>query len=130
MKNLKGINAMTVRNAILKEFELQILNSRKKNVIDISEWKKLKEVRECYDKLYDDDDNAIKNIIKQAFPSISHKNKSLFNDVYVYTTSICNIILNPDYSDLECVKKPLEKQFRRFKVIFFLLIKMKIIKNY
>ncbi len=130
MKDLREVSAMAVHNAILKEFGLQILNSRKKNVIDISEWKKSKEVRKYYDKLYDDDDNMIENITKQAFPSISHKNKSLFNDVYVYTASVCNIILNLDYPDLECTKKPLERQFRRFKVIFFLLIKMKIIKNY
>jgi len=42
MKDLRGISASAVRNAILKEFRLQIPSSRKKsNMVDILDWKKL-----------------------------------------------------------------------------------------
>jgi hypothetical protein len=65
--------------------------------------------------LYDDNHNAIENIAKHAFPSVSSGDE-LFDDIYVYTAAICDIVLNPDYPDLECAKKPLELQFRKFKV--------------
>jgi hypothetical protein len=119
MKDLRGISATAIRNAILKEFGLQIPNSRKKsNVIDISEWKKSKKVTECYNRLYDDDENAIEDIAKLAFPNISVDDVS-FNNIYVYTAAICDVLLNPEYPDLECAKKPLERRFQKFKVIFF-----------
>ena len=43
---------------------------------------------------------------------------SLFNDIYTYTAAVCDIILNPDYPDTECAKKPLERRFQKFKVNF------------
>src|SRR3954451_17189343 len=118
MKDVRGTSAAAVRSAILKEFELQTPNSKKKNfIVDVLEWKKSKKVKDCYYKLYDDDDNVIEDITKQAFPT-SRDDKS-FNDLYIYTAAVCDIILNPDYPDTECAKKPLERRFRKFKVIFF-----------
>src|SRR5436305_12841626 len=112
MKDLRVISASSVRNAILKEFGLQIPSSRKKsNIVDILNWKKLKRVKECYIKLYDNDENAIKNITKLAFLNITHENE-LFNDFYVYTAVICDITLNLDYPNLECAKKLLERHFK------------------
>src|SRR2546429_3949016 len=129
MKNLRGISALAVRNAILKEFRLQIPSSRKKsNMVDILDWKKLKRVKECYIKLYDNDENAIENIAKLAFPNITHEDES-FNDFYVYTAAVCDIILNPNYPDLKCAKKLLERRFKKFKVNF-LLIKLNLLKFY
>lgn len=122
MKDLRGTYAAAVRNAILKEFGLQIPNSRKKKVIiDVSKWKKSRKVKECYNKLYDNDENAIENITKLAFPTLScgDKSSSSFNDFYIYTASVCDIVLNPDYPDTECAKNPLERRFRKFKVKFF-----------
>src|SRR2546423_2882579 len=105
MKDLRNISTLAVRNAILKEFRLQIPSSRKKlNMVNILNWKKLKKVKECYIKLYDNNENAIKNIAKLAFSNITHEEES-FNDFYVYTAVICDIILNSNYSDLECAKK-------------------------
>src|SRR3954471_23222352 len=119
MKDLRGISAATIRNAILKVFGLQIPNSRKKsNIIDISDWKKSKRVKECYNRLYDDDENVIEDIAKLAFPNLSIDDNS-FNNIYVYTASICDVLLNLKYSDLECVKKPLKRHFQKFKMIFF-----------
>ena len=97
-------------------------------MVDILDWKKLKRVKECYIKLYDDDENAIKNIAKLAFSNITHEDES-FNDFYVYTAAVCDIILNPNYPDLECAKKPLERHFKKFKVNF-LLIKLNLLKFY
>lgn len=119
MKDLRGISAAAIRNAILKVFGLQIPNSRKKsNIIDISDWKKSKRVKECYNRLYDDDENVIEDIAKLAFPNLSIDDNS-FNNIYVYTASICDVLLNLEYPDLECAKKPLERRFQKFKVFFF-----------
>ena len=129
MKDLRGISASAVRNAILKEFRLQIPSSRKKsNMVDILDWKKSKRVKECYIKLYDNDENVIKNIAKLTFPNITHEDES-FNDFYVYTAAVCDIILNSNYPNLECVKKLLERRFKKFKVNF-LLIKLNLLKFY
>jgi len=129
MKDLRGISASAVRNAILKEFRLQIPSSRKKsNMVDILNWKKSKRVKECYIKLYNNNKNVIENIAKLAFPNITHEDES-FNDFYVYTAAICDIILNSDYPDLECAKKLLERCFKKFKVNF-LLIKLNLLKFY
>uniref|UniRef100_U9TE99 Uncharacterized protein n=1 Tax=Rhizophagus irregularis (strain DAOM 181602 / DAOM 197198 / MUCL 43194) TaxID=747089 RepID=U9TE99_RHIID len=70
---------------------------------------------ECYYKLYDEDENVIENIAKQAFPTLSHVNELLFNDIYVYTASVCDIVLNSNYPDIECARKPLERRFQKFK---------------
>ncbi|CAB4373717.1 unnamed protein product [Rhizophagus irregularis] len=116
MKDLRGTSAAAVRSAILKELGLQIPSSKKKNTpVDISEWKRSQKVKECYYKLYDEDENVIENIVKQAFPTLSHDNELLFNDIYVYTASVCDIVLNPNYPDIECARKPLERRFQKFK---------------
>src|SRR2546423_10387930 len=129
MKDLRDTSALAVRNAILKEFGLQISSSRKKsNMVDILNWKKLKRVKEYYIKLYDNDENVIKNIAKLAFLNITHEDE-LFNDFYVYTAAVCDIILNSNYPDLECTKKLLERRFKKFKVNF-LLIKLNLLKFY
>src|SRR5256714_11979108 len=129
MKDLRSISASAVRNAILKEFELQIPSSRKKlNMVNILDWKKLKRIKECYIKLYDDNENMIENIAKLAFSNITHEDE-LFNDFYVYTAAVCDIILNSNYPDLECAKKLLERRFKKFKVNF-LLIKLNLLKFY
>ncbi|CAB4417898.1 unnamed protein product [Rhizophagus irregularis] len=115
MKDLRGTYAATVRNSIFKELGLQIPNNRKKcNFINISEWKKSKRVKECYIKLYDDNENAIENIANLAFPTISRDDES-YKGVYIYTVAVCDIILNPGYPDIECAKKPLERRLQKFK---------------
>src|SRR2546423_1227419 len=129
MKDLRGISVSTVRNAILKEFRLQISSSRKKlNMVNILNWKKLKRVKECYIKLYNNDENMTKNITKLAFSNITHEDES-FNNFYVYTAAVCDIIFNLNYPDLECAKKLLERHFKKFKVNF-LLIKLNLLKFY
>ena len=70
-------------------------------------WKRLQHVKECYDKIYDDNENVIENITKIAFPSISDTDTA-FSNIYIYTTTVCDIVLNPNYPDIECAKKPLE----------------------
>ena len=112
MKDIRGTYAAAVRNSILKEFGLQIPNSRKKwNFINVSEWKKLKRVKECYIRLYDENENAIENIANQAFPTITNDD-ALFEGVYVYTAAVSDIILNLDYPDIKCAKKPLHENLR------------------
>jgi hypothetical protein len=122
MKDVRGVHAAAVKNAIFKEFSLQPLPG-KKRASDILEWKKLDKVKESYLKLYDNDGSITENIAKSAFPSISEKDES-FNNIYTYTAAVCDIVLNPDYPDIECSKKPLERRFKKFKVFvkaFFFL---------
>ena len=119
MKDVRGIHAQAVRNVIFKEFKLQTLTgNRQRNPASILEWKNSKKVRECYSRLYDDNYNAIENIAKYAFPGSSSEDES-FGSIYSYTAAVCKIVLNPDYPDMECAKKPLERRFQRFKVILF-----------
>ena len=61
----------------------------------------------------------IENISKHAFSNISLDDESTFNDIYVYTAAVCDILLNPEYPDLKCAKKPLKRHFQKFKVNFF-----------
>lgn len=112
MKDLRGVHAAAVKTTIFKEFGLQALPS-KKTASDILEWKKLNKVRESYLRLYND--NVTENIAKSAFPTVSHDDES-FNNIYTYTAAVCDIVLNPDYPDIECAKKPLERRFKKFKV--------------
>jgi hypothetical protein len=134
MKDLRGVHAAAVKNAIFKEFGLQALPG-KKRASDILEWKKLNKVKESYLKLYDNDGSVMENIAKLAFPSISEEDGS-FNNIYTYTAAVCDIVLNPDYPDIECAKKPLERRFKKFKVFvkaFFFVIYynlLKFIQNY
>lgn len=117
MKDVRGTSAASVRNAISKEFKLEIPASNKqKNLYHITEWKKLKNVKECYNKLYADDYNMIEDITRHAFPNITNTDES-FDNFYIYTAAVCDIILNPNYPDLECAKKPLNRRFQRFKVL-------------
>src|SRR5215469_7963838 len=104
MKDIRGIHAAAVQNAIFKEFEIQVTSSntgRQKNASDVLEWKNSKKIKECYERLYTDEDNSIKNIAKLAFSSITDSDK-LFENIYVYTVAICDVVLNPDYPDMEC----------------------------
>src|SRR5581483_4147622 len=118
MKNLRGAHAAAVRSGILKEFGLQIVSNKQKNISsDISKWKRSEKVKECYEKLYDDNYNTIENIAKHAFPQVS-RNDKLFNSIYVYTAAVCDIVLNPGYPDMKCTKKPLQRRFLKFKVFF------------
>lgn len=114
MKDVRGIHAAAVKNAIFNEFKLEPITNRSKSAT-ISEWKKTKKVKECYMRLYDDNDNVTFDITKRAFPNVNDKDKS-FYDIYVYTAAVCDIVLNPDYPDMECAKKPLERRFQKFKV--------------
>lgn len=114
MKDIRGVHAASVKSAIFNEFRLEPMTSRSKKS-NVSEWKKTKKVKECYMRLYDDEDNVTDNITKRAFPNISEKDE-LYYEVYVYTAAVCDIVLNPDYVDMECGKKPLEKRIQKFKV--------------
>ena len=118
MKDIRGAHAAAVRSGILKEFGLQIVSNKQRNVTgDVAKWKKSKKVKECFDKLYDDNENAIENIAKYAFPQIT-RNEESFNSIYIYMAAVCDIVLNPNYSDIECTKKPLQRRFLKFKVFF------------
>jgi hypothetical protein len=62
MKDLRGVHAAAVKNAVFKEFGLHSLTG-KKRASDILEWKKLTKVKKSYLKLYSNE-NVMKNIIK------------------------------------------------------------------
>jgi len=116
MKDIRGTHASAVRSAIFRNFGLQSPSSKwRKNSRDILEWKNSKEVADSYKKLYTNHD-AIENIAAIAFPSLDTESEEVYSNIYIYTASVCNIILNPDYSNMEIARKPLELRFKRFKV--------------
>ncbi|CAI2190043.1 11980_t:CDS:2 [Funneliformis geosporum] len=91
MKDTRGINSAAVRNAISREFKIQLSSSnRQKSVSDILEWKNLKRVKDCHQKLFEDDYNAMEYIVKNVFTNVSDGNKS-FLSIYAYTAAICDI---------------------------------------
>ena len=121
MKDLRGTHAAQVRNAIFRTFRLPVLTStnRKKNAKEVLNWKQSKEVRDSYTRFYDDDD-ILDQITKLAFPSFADSDSSddAYIEICLYITAVCDIILNPNYPDVECSRKPLELRLRKFKVRF------------
>ena len=123
MKDMRGSHVSAVWIATFRKFGLQFASSCCKNSREILEWKRSEEVKSSYNKLFTE--QLIEDITLSAFPSIVNANDERFNDMYVYTASVCDIILNPDYHTLDVSKKALELRLKRFKVFieYILLFK-------
>jgi hypothetical protein len=122
MKDIRGAHVAAVRNAIFKTVGLtQLSSTRRKNSKDVMEWKSSKEVEAEYNNLYKDE-TLIENITAAAFPSLNDASDESFSDMYIYTASVCDIILNPNYPSLDITKKALELRFTTFKVFSNLFI--------
>ena len=121
MKDLRGFNVAAVKNAVFREIGVQVLANKRKTPKDISDWKSSKQVKECYKKFYNDDDNVIERIAKRAFPTSTSEDDEKFDKIFAYTAAVCDIVFNPDYPDIECARKPLERRYRRFKVWIFIV---------
>ena len=116
MKDIKGAYIAAVRNAIFKMVGLtQLSSTRRKNSKDVMVWKSSKEVKAEYNNLYKDE-TLIENITAAAFPSLNDASDESFSNMYIYTASVCDIILNPNYPSLDITKKALELRFTTFKV--------------
>src|SRR5271168_4353859 len=125
MKDVKGTHVLAIRNAISKAFGLVLLTSKgQKNSKDILEWKESEEVTKSYNKLYNGK-LVIENITSIASPSLIGTTDEKFNDMYIYTASVCDIILNPDNLTLEVSKKSLELRLQKFKVFVDLFCYLK-----
>jgi len=126
MKDMRGSHVSAVRTAIFRKFGLQLASSRRKNSRDIMDWKQSKEVKDSHNKLFTED-TAIEEITNSAFPSLSNADDEKFNDMYIYTASVCDIILNPNCPTLEISKPEMELRLEKFRVsIDFILIIKKI----
>ena len=123
MKDMRGSHVSAIRSAIIKTCGLQLASNRRKNSKDILEWKQSREVKDNYNKLFTE--SMIENITSSAFPSLDGASEERFNDMYIYTASVCDILLNPNCHTLEVSKKPLELRLKRFRVFieFILLFK-------
>jgi len=122
MKDIRGTHVAAVRNAIFKTVGLmQLLSTRQKNSKDVMVWKSSKEVKAEYNNLYKDE-TLIENITAAAFPSLNDASDESFSNMYIYTASVCDIILNPNYPSLDITKKALELRFTTFKVFSNLFI--------
>lgn len=137
MKDMRGSHVSAVRTAIFRKFGLQLASNRRKNSRDIIDWKQSKEVKDSHKKLFSED-TAIEDITNSAFPSLSNADDEKFNDMYIYTASVCDIILNPSCPTLEVSKPEMELRLKKFRVsiefiLLFkklnLLIKIKIRKH-
>src|SRR2546421_4795188 len=126
MKDMRGSHVSAVRTAIFRKFGLQLASSRRKNSRDIMDWKQSKEVKDSHNKLFTKD-TAIEEITNSAFPSLSNADDEKFNDMYIYTASVCDIILNPNCPTLEISKPEMEMRLEKFRVsIDFILLFKKI----
>ena len=122
MKDIRGAHVAAVRNAIFKMVGLtQLSSTRRKNSKDVMVWKSSKEVKAEYNNLYKDE-TLIENITAAAFPSLNDASDESFSNMYIYTVSVCDIILNPNYPSLDITKKALELRFTTFKVFSNLFI--------
>ena len=111
MKDIRSSHASAVRIAIFRNFGLQLTSKRRKNSQEVLEWKNSKEVADSYKKLYADG-TTIENIAAIAFPSLTTTaNDEEYSDIYIYTASVCDIILNPNSPILEISKKALVLRF-------------------
>jgi len=122
MKDIRGAHVAAVRNAIFKTVGLtQLSSTRRKNSKDVMVWKSSKEVKAEYNNLYKDE-TLIENITAVAFPLLNDASDESFSNMYIYTASVCDIILNPNYPSLDITKKALELRFTTFKVFSNLFI--------
>ena len=122
MKDIRGTHVTAVRNAIFKTVGLtQLSSARRKNSKDVMVWKSSKEVKAEYNNLYKDE-TLIENITAAAFSSLNDASDESFSNMYIYTASVCDIILNPNYPSLDITKKALELRFTTFKVFSNLFI--------
>ena len=124
MKDMRESHVSAIWTAILKTCKLQLASSKRKNSKDILEWKQSKEVKDNYNRLFTEG-IMLETITNAAFPSLHDADDERFNDMYIYTASICDILLNLDYPTLEVSKKSLELRLKRFRVFieFILLFK-------
>ena len=124
MKDMRGSHVSAVRTATFRKFRLQFASSCRKNSWEILEWKQSEEVKSSYNKLFTDE-QLIEDITLSAFPSIVNANDERFNDMYIYTASVYDIIFNLNYFTLDVFKKVLELRLKRFKVFieYILLFK-------
>src|SRR5215204_3009267 len=111
MKDMRGSHVSAIQTAILKTCGLQLPSNRHKNSRDILEWKQSREVKDCYNRLFTEG-TMIESITSSAFPSLEDVNKERFSDMYIYTASVCDILLNPNYPTLKVFKKPLELRLK------------------
>ncbi|GBB93400.1 hypothetical protein RclHR1_21610001 [Rhizophagus clarus] len=87
IKDIRGVHTAAVCSAIFKEFSVQLPSYSKKNLKKLYEWKKSDEIRECYNKLYDENDNVMESIARCAFSNILNDNES-FDAIYIW--GLCN----------------------------------------
>jgi hypothetical protein len=80
MKDIRGSHASAVRGAIFRHFKLPAASTWRKNSMDISEWKRSKDVNDSYKKLYTDAE-TLETIVDIAFPSLSMENEEEYSDI-------------------------------------------------
>ena len=115
MKDMRGSHVSAIRTAIFRTLGLQLMSNRRKNSRDILELKQSREVKDSYNKLFTER-TTIEKITNTAFPSLENASDESFNDMYIYTASVCDIILNPHYPTFKVSKKSLELRLKRFRV--------------
>ena len=124
MKDIRGSHVSAVYTASFRKFELQFASSCRKNSQEIMKWKQSEKVKSSHNRLFTEK-KVIEDITMLAFPSLDSVTEERYNNMYVYTASVCDIILNPDYSTLDVSKKALELRIKRFKVFIEFIILFK-----
>lgn len=119
MKDLRGSHVSSVRGAISRTFGLQLTAAnRRRNSRDVLDWKKSEDVKDSYNQLFTENGAVIEDITNMAFPSSNTLSEAEYNDLYIYTAAVCDILLNPDNPTIEVSRKSLETRMQIFRVFF------------
>ena len=97
--------------------------NNQKNSKEISDWKASLEVAECYNKLFQLENDGISNInhiARIVFPKL--REKSLSIDLCAYITSVYDIVLNPKHPSIKINKTSLQHHIARYKVSFYSIL--------
>ena len=78
----------------------RVVDAKTREILD---WKQSKEVKDSHNKLFTED-----TAIEEITNSLVNTDDEKFNDMYIYTAFIFDIILNPNCSTLEISKTEME----------------------
>ena len=87
---------------------------------EISEWKRRREVEECYRNLFkkvnpnkDDSPLMLTHIVNKIFPKKDYSDAEL-----AYVMAICSTVLNPKSNEIMCRKDTTKKRVKKYLVSF------------
>lgn len=116
-RSTRGSLAARVREGLFSYFGENTLSriTTSDTPTDIANWKKSKEVAQCYKKLFDDNNKTLAKVLEKVF------GKNLPSDVHsAYAIAICTTILNPKNEGIQLDENTMKKKVSRYLVSFII----------